>query len=351
MFVRPPKPDWVALVPAIPEARAASAARGEFYRFSSAVNIGDGPVWLASTPDGTGALRTDDRALLVVTREDGSARSWSRDFREERSGAIVSIPAQEVTGLFERGINTVTLALSDALPPVFSSSAYYLVFTPASASPGPSAGEARLTAVPVTPVAGASATAETAKRGERSDLEQVAALTATPIPVTGPIWIPTVVPTTGPVERPWAGWPAWQAPALGLAGLAAVFGALLAAGRRRRPQATLLGLLNVYDKNTRERLLNVDLTRLEERVQICLEPLSLSAARPSAEPPAPNTVLLLRDEAGILCVTQTAAGEVAKALMQDGDQLVIDDRVVLQYRNPFQGRSAAQADVTGIGRG
>ena len=74
------------LAPEIPEGRPATMARGMFHRVTVGIEVSAGSVTLAATTDGTGRLRTDDQAQLVVERPDGTRREWLHDFRSQPPG-------------------------------------------------------------------------------------------------------------------------------------------------------------------------------------------------------------------------------------------------------------------------
>ena len=64
------------LAPAQPAASRASVARGVFYRQSVQAPLPAGPLWLAASPDGQGALCTDDQATLIFATAGGQAGRW-----------------------------------------------------------------------------------------------------------------------------------------------------------------------------------------------------------------------------------------------------------------------------------
>ncbi|MGH2544227.1 MAG: hypothetical protein ACRDIB_15630, partial [Ardenticatenaceae bacterium] len=86
----------VQLVAAIPEGTAQDKAVGIFGAGEVVLAYGGGPLWLASTPDGTGAIVTDDRVTIEVTRPDGTWASWVHTFASADGARVEAIPPQEL---------------------------------------------------------------------------------------------------------------------------------------------------------------------------------------------------------------------------------------------------------------
>lgn len=129
----------IPLAPVIVEADRASQARGTFYRESITVDYRGGRVLLSSNPQGDGLLRTDDLVVITVTQADGSSKAFSHDFRTPDRCYVGESQAVDVSHLFARGKNVVTIELKDLTPPVYSSRPYYLVlFVPIEPTPTPS---------------------------------------------------------------------------------------------------------------------------------------------------------------------------------------------------------------------
>ncbi len=96
----------------------------EFHRGEVDLTLDTGCcVLLSSAADGSGWLSSDD--LVELSTENG--RSWQHDFRNESRTQIEAIPPQDVSDLFEPGLNTVEISIQDLMPPVFSTEPYYLV--------------------------------------------------------------------------------------------------------------------------------------------------------------------------------------------------------------------------------
>jgi len=117
----------IPLAPVIVEAAPAPQARGTFYREAVTVDYRGGRVLLSSNQQGDGTLRTDDLVVITVTHADGSSKAFSHDFRTADRCYVGESQAVDVSHLFARGRNAVTIELKDLTPPVYSSRPYYLV--------------------------------------------------------------------------------------------------------------------------------------------------------------------------------------------------------------------------------
>ncbi len=110
----------------IPPPSPAPIARGVFYERTLQIPYqftGKEYVCLSSSPDGMGKLQVDDRILIQVEHDNGSAPgSWFFDFYDPRisGGGISPINARDATVLFALGGNTVHLELRDQFPNVYS---------------------------------------------------------------------------------------------------------------------------------------------------------------------------------------------------------------------------------------
>ena len=123
----PPTPSRsLYLIGAVPEGSLLKAPKGVYTATTQTMLYVGGEVRLTSSPDGQGAIRTDDMVSLQVQHPDGHVVVWSHDFRSS-AGAVESMEAPDITALFAQGINTLTLRLHDLLPPTFSTSPYFLV--------------------------------------------------------------------------------------------------------------------------------------------------------------------------------------------------------------------------------
>lgn len=303
------------LAPAQPQ--RSSAANGVFYESTHEVVAGAGMVLLASTSDGTGALRTDDAMTLTVQHPDGAVRVFAHDFRD-RAGAIRPLPPQDVSALFVPGRNRVTLTLRDLRRPMRSSSAYVLIY---AAPPA-----ATVTAMPT---ATALPTAIPATQAPTPQPISTAPPTVPPAPTPQP----TPAMTEGDVQ-----------PSAGLlwlvAGGAVLMAIMLAALlMRRRPATTqprLSGVLHLSDINTGEQLLNVDLTTFGHRAAIQIAPLQVMKSATSASPLA----WLTATSAGGCVLEQN--GEAPMSLV-DQSEAWIAGHVALEYRSNMLQRDTRPA--------
>lgn len=131
-----PEVQIVPLAPLIAEAARAPQARGTFYRKTVTVDYHGDRVLLSSNRQGDGLLRTDDLVVITVTHADGSSKAFSHDFRSPDRYRIGESQAADISHLFARGKNAVTIELKDLTPPVYSSCPYYLVlFVPIEPTP------------------------------------------------------------------------------------------------------------------------------------------------------------------------------------------------------------------------
>jgi hypothetical protein len=119
------------LAPGISEPRAASVARGIFFVHETIITItGQATVCLASSADGRGDLRVDDRLELNVIHADGSTAAWQHDFGDSPTGGITTESPQDMSTLFTPGVNRVHLVLRDTRPPVYSARPIWLIVLP-----------------------------------------------------------------------------------------------------------------------------------------------------------------------------------------------------------------------------
>lgn len=342
------------LAPAIPTAPYRTMAYGAFYSNRVVVNVGPGSIGLASTPDGKGALLTDDQVILIVTHPDGTKSEWAHDFRSGNHPVISSIPAQDVSSLFVPGINTVSIVLVDLMPNTYSSSPYYLIYTPPLAVV--TVTRADITAVP-------STTPTLEKRVNPT-------ITLANPTVAGNVIVATATRTVSPtIDLPLPNEPASGAGAtsefdsstpyiLGGGVLLLGIGLYVVAGRQRRRtragrSAVSFGWLDLYDRQTRESRPSLDLTRWTKGFAIQLDPLRLKPlgeAGPTSieiRPSAEGMLLIAKampvvQVAGSKSETPTAQfSETANHLLHDGMQLLIGGRLELGYRNPRESHRVA----------
>lgn len=108
-----------------PEQSGLPAAKGTFHSYTASLTFYHGQrVILSSSPDGRGAVCSDDVAMVQVLP---SGKRWRHEFPNAARTHIEPIAPVDVTDLFQAGDNTVTLTLIDLIPPAFASSPYYLL--------------------------------------------------------------------------------------------------------------------------------------------------------------------------------------------------------------------------------
>ena len=197
-------------------------------------------VLLASSPDGTGSLQTDDRVQLRVATPDNA---WEHDFRDAERTQIVPIVPQDVTALFSPGVNLVELEVQDLMEPVFSTHPYYLVVR---------------TCVPVTtdtPTVGIRPTATAAPTSTPIPTATASPIaTTTPSPTATATPTQTAVPPAVPPPPESAGVPWW--PLVGVLAFTGIGGWWLTQ-QRPRPEGTL----DLYEDEVHMDTIALDATR------------------------------------------------------------------------------------------
>jgi hypothetical protein len=106
-----PLADPLELAPLI--ATSAVAQRGEtFYTTGLEITFNRGRLFLAGDPPPTNSFTVDDGMRLEVTRPDGTTATWSHNFN---TGCIRNepLPAQDVTKVFQPGVNRIAVTLYD----------------------------------------------------------------------------------------------------------------------------------------------------------------------------------------------------------------------------------------------
>lgn len=325
------------LASAIPPSRQSERAFGVFYTRTFEVEVADGAVWLASSADGEGALSTDDVCELRVLRADGSTRVWAHDFRDASRTQILALPAQDVSELFLPGRNEVTITLRDLMPFTYWSQPYYLVYD----APAPT----------ITPSSTRMPTQTFTRTASRED---AVLANTTSIPTALPTHAPTamVTPSLEPIPQPSSGvaGSANVSPepfnALWLAG--AVVGALgilflIVLPRRKKPASIALnGWLDLYDNRTHETIGSLDMARYPNGLAITLDPLRVTPLNgqtffAAIQPTEQGAQLMANEQQKI----QGARGLSDKAnALENGAQVLIGERLQLEYRNPTQAWSA-----------
>jgi len=327
----------VRLVPALPESPPTTRTRGPFYRHTLTIQVTANPLRLASSPDGQGALCTDDRATLTLVTADTATPLWSHTFAGADRQSIVCIPPQAVQVPTTPGIYELQMVLEDLFPPVYGTRPYYLVGAVALV-PTPSA---TTTGVPTA----------TPRPQPTGDPAQGALPTAEPTLAPQPTVTahPVAPPPDEPVgSRPLPGLDLTLSPTigLGLGGVVLLGGlGLVLLVRRRTPRPAspaLLGMLTLFDQETYETQ-TLLLTGETPVVTIRRHPLALVAA-PTPDPAA-GTIAQIRATAQGPVVQERLADvwAAAVALSHDATCTLAAGRVTLRYRDPLGGNRETPA--------
>lgn len=342
------------LADAIAEASRSRRAAGAFHRQTVEIEVQGGPVRLASTPDGRGALRTDDLAELEVLRPDGTLRRWRHDFRDRANGVIRPIAPVDVSELFDTGAHVVTLTLVDVLPPLHSTSAYYLIYF----APDP-AGQVVGRATPPTPVPSPTAASARATRAAPPTLEPLPTGTTSGAIVSNrrvagfeAVATPTASAVASQSEMPMLALDGvGRLPPLAVAAaafLAAVVAAIVLAAIQRSKRAAAassgpVGIAHLYDVESHAQCENVDLTQFAGPVAVTVNPLAVVPMTKRVAESAELVAVLERDGEGG-CAVRFADQRRA---LRDLDEVLIGGRVRLEYRAPTPGMMSAGAASAG----
>lgn len=116
-------PGATLLAPFVPESPSNAILPHIFFDHTVTYQYKDGPLTLSSTPDGAGVLCTDDETNIIITHQDG----FEEKFHETCAIAGKALPPQEVTDLFQPGVNRVHITLTDFNGPNYSTKGYWLV--------------------------------------------------------------------------------------------------------------------------------------------------------------------------------------------------------------------------------
>ena len=108
----PPREVVTYLVAPLIEERVSSP--GNLFYSSAAINVAydSGTVSLSGDPVPTGKFAIDDRMVLSVKRPDGSTDTWEHVFNDNCFRNETE-PAQDLTSLFQKGLNVVQVELHD----------------------------------------------------------------------------------------------------------------------------------------------------------------------------------------------------------------------------------------------
>jgi hypothetical protein len=126
----------IHLAPKMPMSLDLAPLPRTFFMHSVDVNFTGGRAILASKPDGTGNLHTNDEFRMVVVHPDGTA-SW---FRHDYAGSPAKTPGEtapvDITGMLQPGVNRVEIRLLDLYGSRFAANDYYIVtFAQGEAAP------------------------------------------------------------------------------------------------------------------------------------------------------------------------------------------------------------------------
>ena len=123
-YSSPPPPTRLASASSVP----AGTPRSKSTEKTASVNFGGFRVVLASSSNGSGEVSVDDAIDIVVTRADGTTRSYSHDYSHGCKGRIFPTPPKDLTGLFAEGSNSVRVTLRDICGTFMGSSDLWLVY-------------------------------------------------------------------------------------------------------------------------------------------------------------------------------------------------------------------------------
>lgn len=116
----------ILLTEAVAEVPRTDRARGIFVRRTVQAILPVGRAWLASSPDGTGPLCTDDQAHLAFQLGDQEIMRWSHRFSSPNRRMVDCVPPQPLD-IPVAGDYDITVVLEDLYPDTSSSRPYYLI--------------------------------------------------------------------------------------------------------------------------------------------------------------------------------------------------------------------------------
>lgn len=313
------EPSATLLAPAIPEAARAGQPRGLFFTAALELDL-PGEVRLASTPDGSGELCTDDEVELRFQRSDSTAQVWQHRFATPDRQGIQCIPAQTIALAAGPGHYTLAISLTDRFADTFSSGSYYLLAEPVAEAPamiddgqpatsvGRQTSDEQPTSAPTITVSRATATTTTTESA-------IASLK--PTATTPPARSATRL-------SPWL--PALSGIGVGLALLALA----LVLRRRRRPAPRLRGIVDLVDRETGETR-TLLLHHYPHGVGIVRRPLDLvPLGKVGGGPVALATII--PGATGPLLEYQDPAEGRQHAALNGGDRLLIQRTVEVFFR-------------------
>jgi hypothetical protein len=315
-----------------PEAPRSAQAHGVFYRQTMLVNLPGGAIRLASSPDGQGALCTDDQATLSFTAGGQVVRRWSHRFSADNRRTIACLPPQRLDPPLATGAYEITIELEDLDPDTYGSTAYYLIV--ATTAPTP---QAASEAPEITRAVSPTRLPDRAQTSPPATTQPLATPTQ-PRPSTvqdiSSFSEGTVAPASG-VSAPPSTAPRWSllGPALAAGALTFVLLALALMRARRRTDAELAqmlsGVLYLFDRETREAR-TVIFSENARAIEVRRQPLAV-VALPSQEQRGIAIAQLLSTPEGPALRDLAGADDTLLTLQHDSAH-VIAGVVELRYR-------------------
>lgn len=118
----------VRLSEGVPRTEVAVGQTGGVFRtVTHTVTYRSGKLLLSSSPDGSGDIVTDDGMTLQVKKKGAKGPGRTLDIDFSRGCTVLRAePPVDVTNLFDKGVNEVTLVLRDRCGVAYSSRPYYL---------------------------------------------------------------------------------------------------------------------------------------------------------------------------------------------------------------------------------
>jgi hypothetical protein len=105
-----------------------SAGAGEiFFDKTVDVTFTGGTLLLSDEPDGTGSVFVDDELIMTVTRPDLTTVTLDHDYSTGCAGRITHTDPQDVTALFQPGVNHVRVQFKNTCGGNASAGSYWLV--------------------------------------------------------------------------------------------------------------------------------------------------------------------------------------------------------------------------------
>ena len=308
----------ILLSPAVAEAPGAARARGVFLTTNVKATM-PATVVLASSPDGAGALCTDDQATLTFSKS-GRRQVWTHLFASADRRGITCLPPQTLQLAAGAGEYEIAVTLEDRFAPTYRSRSYYYLVFAVDATVDEHAPPTRVAAT-VAPTRVAA----------------TASQTVAPSPTAPVSAIPTTVPLATTAQRrdeeskgraaslpPWgnATTPYFLVAVVALVALAAF--ALL---RRRRPQTKRMGgIVDLFDRETGEGC-TLLLHRFPTGVGIARFPLQATALLPD------NAERLVAEIVpGARQPQLKEGGDDVGAALTAGERLLVAGVVEVEYR-------------------